>query len=381
MNEFIQILSSTESEHVCRNISEDLSEWFGIPEANEKYAKGVKERLSFGYFVDESCVGMLSLEFPFKNNANIYWMAVKKNWHHKGIGKALLNKAELICRERNIESITVETLSSKENDSYYLKTLNFYLKEGFKQLFELNTYGPSYTMVYLSKILSPWIFQWIDLTHPISDKIPTWEGDCGFRHIDLVKYEDNITDCKFLIQKIETMAGIGTHMDAPSHCFPHGKSINELAIENLISPCIVINVSNEMDANYIIELEIIKNFEKRYGNAWKDAFVIFYTGWDNFWNQPEKYRNDLRFPSLSKEVALYLVKEGIHGIGIDTLSPDLPESGYPVHQIVLGAGKYIVENIANASLLPVIGSYIFVLPIPIIKGSESPIRLLALLQK
>lgn len=332
--------------------------------------------------VNKICVGMISLEFPFENAANIYWMGVRKDWHHKGVGKVLLHHAEAICLERHVYSMSVETLSPKENDNGYLNTFKFYTKAGFKPLFELNTYGPEYLMVYLNKILSPQIFDWIDLTHEISENIPTWNGDCGFKHTDILKYEDCTTDCKFLVQRIEMLAGVGTHIDAPAHCFPEGKTVKDLPLEALISPCILINVSQEVSENYSIGIEPIKNFERQHGMAaWKNAFVIFYTGWDRFWNQPEKYQNNYNFPSVSKEVAEYLVSQNIAGIGTDTLSPDRPESGYPVHQIVLGAGKYIVENIANAHLLPDTGSYVFVMPIRISKGVEAPIRLLGMLQK
>lgn len=374
-------LTPDESEQACREISITLPEWFGIPEANERYANGVKERFTFGYVIDNTCVGILSLEFPFKNTANIYWMGVKRDWHNKGIGKALLNHAEMICKERQVYSLTVETLSPKENDSNYLKTLKFYLKGGFKPLFELNTYGPEYSMVYLNKIISPQIFEWIDLTHEVSENIPTWNGDCGFKHTNILKYEDCTTECKFLVQMIEALAGIGTHIDAPSHCFPEGKTINDLSLQTLISPCIVVDVSQEAHANYCINIETIRHFERQHGQIWKSSFVIFRTGWDRFWTQPKEYRNDYNFPCISKEVAQYLVSEDIVGIGVDTLSPDKPESDFPVHQILLGAGKYIVENVANAHLLPANGSYIFVMPLRLAKGTEAPIRLLGMLQK
>jgi kynurenine formamidase/GNAT superfamily N-acetyltransferase len=381
MKNFIVKLTPSESEQACRDISANLPEWFGIPEANEKYANGVKERLTFGYIINQACIGIVSLEFPFKNTANIYWMGVKKDWHHKGIGKALLNYAEMTCIGRQVYSLTVETLSQRESDSNYLKTLNFYLKQGFKPLFELNTYGPEYSMVYLNKIISPQIFEWADLTHEVSENIPTWNGDCGFKHIDILKYEDCSTECKFQVQRIEALAGIGTHIDAPAHCFPRGKTVNDLSLKSLISPCVVIDVSQQSHANYTVDIETIKSFERQYGRFWKDAFVIFHTGWDQFWTQPEKYRNNYHFPSISKEVAQYLLSEDIVGIGVDTLSPDRPESGYPVHQIILGAGKYIIENIANAHLLPATGSYIFVMPIRLTEGTEAPIRLLGMLQK
>lgn len=374
-------LAPNESEKACRDISANLPEWFGIPEANERYAKGVKERLAFGYMINETCIGMICLEFPFENAANIYWMGIRRDWHNKGIGKALLRHAEAICLERQVYSMSVETLSPKENDSGYLNTFKFYTKEGFKPLFELNTYGPEYLMVYLTKILSPQIFEWIDLTHEISENVPTWSGDCGFKHTNILKYEDCTTNCKFLVQRFEMLAGIGTHIDAPAHCFPKGKTVNDLSIDALISPCAVIDVSQEADENYCVGIEAIKNFERTYGKTWKNSFVIFYTGWDRFWTQPEKYRNNYNFPSVSREVAEYLISEHIAGIGVDTLSPDRPESGYPVHQTILGAGKYIVENIANASLLPIIGSHVFVVPIRISNGTEAPIRLLGMLHK
>lgn len=236
-------------------------------------------------------------------------------------------------------------------------------------------------MTYLNKTFSPQLFEWIDLTHEVSDNIPTWSGDCGFKQIDILKYEDCTTDCKFLVQRIEMLAGIGTHIDAPAHCFPSGKTVNDLSLQTLISPCIVVDVSQESHANYHLDIEVIRRFERHHGKIWKNAFVIFLTGWDQFWTEPEKYQNDYNFPSISKEVAEYLVSEDIVGIGVDTLSPDRPESGYPVHQILLSAGKYIVENIANARLLPTIGSYIFVMPLRLARGTEAPIRLVGMLQK
>lgn len=50
-------------------------------------------------------------------------------------------------------------------------------------------------------------------------------------------------------------------------------------------------------------------------------------------------------------------------------------SGFPVHKIILGADKYIIENIANLEKMPAIGAYVLTLPI---KGSgltEAPVRM------
>jgi len=374
-------LNPVESEEACRNIAATLPEWFGIPEVNERYAKGVKERLTLGYVVDGNCLGLLSLEFPFPTTANIYWMGIQRDARGKGIGTALLQYAERLCQEKKIYSLTVETLSPKEEDSNYLHTFQFYMKRGFRPLFELHPYSPDYLMVYLNKIISPKIFTWIDLTHTLSENIPTWDGGCGFQHTEMTKYEDCASECQFLIQRIDMLAGIGTHIDAPAHCFPGGKTINEIPLDSLINPCTVIDVSEAAHEQYSVDIQTVQHFEKEQGMICQNTFVIFYTGWERFWNEPEKYHNHHRFPSITKEVAEYLLSKDAAGIGIDTLSPDRPESGFPVHQIMLGAGKYMVENIANASQMPATGGYSFAMPLKTSRGTEAPIRLLGIINE
>ncbi|MBA3816071.1 MAG: GNAT family N-acetyltransferase [Parachlamydiaceae bacterium] len=146
-------LSANESEQACRELTLSLPEYFGIQEANERYAKGVRELITFGAKFNGIYVGLISLEMAFPNNANIYWMAVKKEYHGQGIGSSLLKCAETYCSEKQCTSMTVETLSPVEKDPNYIKTYIFYQGNGFEPLFELNTYGPDFKMVYLYKKL------------------------------------------------------------------------------------------------------------------------------------------------------------------------------------------------------------------------------------
>lgn len=149
----IHVLNASTSEQACRELTLSLPEYFGIQEANERYAKGVRELLTFGAKLNGTCVGLISLEMPFPNNANIYWMAVKKEYHGQGIGSSLLKYAETYCSKKQCTSMTVETLSPAEKDPNYIKTYTFYRRNGFEPLFELNTYGPDFKMVYLYKKL------------------------------------------------------------------------------------------------------------------------------------------------------------------------------------------------------------------------------------
>ena len=219
----------------------------------------------------------------------------------------------------------------------------------------------------------------IDLTHTLIEGIPSFDLGCGFKKILNLDYADYPGEVKFRDQHIACFAGIGTHMDAPSHCIPGAISIADIPLEQLVRPCVVIDVSKKMHESYKLSLEDIQSFEKEYGQIEKNTFVIIRTGWCKYWSEPEKYRNNLNFPSISAAAAELFIERDIAGLGIDTLSPDAGGVHYPVHKIILGAGKYIVENIAHAEQLPAIGAKIFALPLKIAEGAESPIRLIAII--
>lgn len=227
----------------------------------------------------------------------------------------------------------------------------------------------------------PFPFQIIDLTHTLSPETPSWNGNCGFSHEIKLDYKDNPSEVKFRVQQIKMHAGIGTHIDAPAHCIPNGKSVEDLSLMDLIVPCVVIDVSDRTTERYSLSVADIDCFETQHRPIAPKTFVIIRTGWDQYWNNAEKYRNNHIFPSVSKEAAEHLVKLDIAGLGIDTLSPDRSEDGFPTHNLILGAGKYIVENIANANQLPPIGAYSAALPIKTQGGTEAPIRLLGFISE
>ena len=222
-------------------------------------------------------------------------------------------------------------------------------------------------------------FKVIDLTHTLSSEIPTWDGSCGFEVSIVTDYKDCTPPDLFRTNKITCSAGIGTHMDAPAHVIQNGRTVDQLTVQELVTDCVVIDVSAEADENYIIMPSVVEKFEKEYGEIKQNSFVIFYTGWDKYWNEKEKYQNNYKFPSIDISTAELLLKRNIVGLGIDTLSADTGANGFLVHRAILGADKYLVENVANAKELPSIGSKSLVLPMKIKDGTEAPVRLIALI--
>ncbi|MES2345752.1 MAG: cyclase family protein [Chlamydiota bacterium] len=216
----------------------------------------------------------------------------------------------------------------------------------------------------------------IELTHPLSSHIPTWNGSCGFSAVIKKDY-----DKMFRVQKIEMHAGIGTHMDAPSHRFEGMGSIADIPLETLVVPACVIDVRKKAHADYEISLEDIKAYEHQHGKIPQKSLVLGFTGWSRFWNEPKAYRNEddngqMHFPAFSEEAALLLLEREIAGLGIDTFSPDCLDLSYPVHRHILGSGKYIIENIADCSLMPPSHAYAIALPLRAVDCTECPIRLI-----
>lgn len=222
-------------------------------------------------------------------------------------------------------------------------------------------------------------FNIVDLTQTLSKKVPTWDGACGFCSKIKKDY-----DQLFKLNFIEMEAGIGTHMDAPCHLFKEGLSIDKMPINNFIAKLVILDVSSISHADYEISIEDIEGYEKRYGLIPRGSLVIGYTGWSRFWNDSKAYRNadsgnQMHFPAFSAKAADILVKREVTGIAIDTLSPDCLDTTFPVHRIILGAGKYIIENIADCSQIPPKGAYAIALPIKLQDCTEAPIRIIALI--
>ena len=224
-------------------------------------------------------------------------------------------------------------------------------------------------------------YKLIDLTHALDSTIPTWNGGCGFNHDMDIDYSDCEGEDKFRVMKIKMHAGIGTHMDAPSHCITQGRFIHDFDVNDLIMPCVVIDVSGKCHERYSLTDQDIADFESKYDKIARGSCVFVKTGWSQFWHTPLKYHNNHVFPSVSAEAAELLVGRGVSAIGIDTLSPDRPEDGFKVHKIFLGADKIIIENVANLGSMPPTESFCLVLPIKIKDGTEAPVRLVGLIER
>ncbi|MCS6927654.1 MAG: cyclase family protein, partial [Candidatus Binatia bacterium] len=183
----------------------------------------------------------------------------------------------------------------------------------------------------------------------------------------------------------------GTHMDAPIH-FAKGKhTADEVPLQHLIGPAVVIDVRAQAarDPDYRLSVADIEAWERQHGRIPRGAIVIMWSGWGERWPDKKRYLGtdkpgdvaNLHFPGFSREAAIFLVSERqIDAIGVDTPSIDYGQSqDFIVHQIINGANKPALENIAYVEKLPPVGATLIALPMKIAKGSGGPVRIIAVL--
>jgi kynurenine formamidase len=229
----------------------------------------------------------------------------------------------------------------------------------------------------------------IDLTYTFDDKTIYWPNGEGFRHRkDVWKKTD--AGYWYAAGEFTTAEHGGTHFDSPIH-FAEGKpSLDQIPVQKLIAPAVVIDITAKASAerDYRATSEDIRAFEQQHGPIPADCIVVFRAGWGKFWPDRKQYLGsdvkgdvaNLHFPGISREAAEVLVQRKIAGVGIDTASMDHgPSKDFITHQILNGAGIYGIENIANADQLPSTGATIIALPIKIGEGSGGPARVVALL--
>lgn len=119
---------------VAAAILRSLPDWFGIEEATQHYIDYVEAQPTFTAALDGQVVGFLALIEHSPYAAEIYVMAVLPEVHRMGVGRALVEAAEVDLRGRGFEFLQVKTLADLHPDEGYRKTRAFYHRMGFRDL-------------------------------------------------------------------------------------------------------------------------------------------------------------------------------------------------------------------------------------------------------
>ena len=235
----------------------------------------------------------------------------------------------------------------------------------------------------------------IDLTAPLSAKTPiltlpeplgqTWR----FALSEISHY--NEAGPAWYWNNITTGEHTGTHLDAPIHWITgkDGADVSQLPARRLIAPAAVMDFTKESAANpdFLLEVKHVEAWQDRHGPLPKGGWLLYRTGWATRSHDEAQFLNGGRTPGVSPECAKWLAEVApIQGVGVETVGTDAGAAhsfspAFPCHSHLLGNDKYGLTQLQNLSRLPAAGAVLFVGPLPIVRGSGSPCRALALVER
>ena len=226
----------------------------------------------------------------------------------------------------------------------------------------------------------------IDLTYALDDHSPYWpEGTSvtPFHATTAATFSKN----GYFTRTLQFPEHFGTHIDAPLHFDPKGRSLDQIPVQDFFLQAVVVDVRGAVSSNpdYRVMVPDLQNWEKAHGPLPRGGAVLILTGWGSRWPSQQRYMNQdakgvLHFPGLSLEAAHYLLDHAHPtAIGIDTASVDYgPSQHFEVHHLTMHAGVYHIENLANLERVPATGAVIVALPIKLRGGSGGPAHVVAM---
>lgn len=239
----------------------------------------------------------------------------------------------------------------------------------------------------------------IDLTAPLSEKTPIiqlpppFANTRRFELMEISSYDDR--GPAWYWNDIATGEHVGTHFDAPVH-WVTGRDridVSQVPAQHLIAPAVVIDKSRECaeDPDYLLEVADVEAWQRENGELPSGGWLLYRTGWDARATDQQRFLNanetGPHTPGISVECARWLATEApIIGVGVETVGTDAGKAhsfdpAFPCHAFMLGAGKYGLTQLANVSKLPPTGAVVIAGPLPIVRGSGSPARVLALVER
>lgn len=205
----------------------------------------------------------------------------------------------------------------------------------------------------------------IDLTQAMANGMPVMEGIEPPEFRDLAR----VATDGYAMSKYTFVNHTGTHVDAPAHQIAGGASLDEIPLDRLVTDALTIDLSGHepgpvgpaalagaVDQARPGDLVLLRS-----DNALNWGTDAYWRGWC--------------YPDALATRAL--IDRGVSGIGFDGPSADpVDTEDYRLHQLWLGAGKLIIENLASLAELPA-RCRIVVAPLKVRAANGGPARVFA----
>jgi arylformamidase len=195
----------------------------------------------------------------------------------------------------------------------------------------------------------------MDVTMEIYTGMMVWPGDEGVDLRRVARMEDG---AHANLSRIACGVHTGTHVDAPFHFIPGGKTIEQLPLEMLVGPAWVADLGKarrigaEELGNAGIPVGTVRLLLKTVNSKTIATDTVF--------------RED--YAGLTESGAKWILDKGIRLVGNDYLSVACRDQTGPVHTLCLGAGIVFVEGLSLGAV-PAGACRFYCLPLKL-RGSD-----------
>jgi len=235
----------------------------------------------------------------------------------------------------------------------------------------------------------------VDLTQPLTETTPViklpppFANTPGLSREEISHYDERGPAWAWYTLTIGEH--VGTHLDAPIHWVTgqNGKDVGSIEPQMLIGPACVVDKTRETeeDNGYLLTADDLEAWEQENGRMPDGAWVLLRTGWQSRAQDEAQFlnvgENGPVTPGPDVEASRWLANErSISGYGVETVGIDAGAAGgfdppFPLHNLLLGAGKLGLTQLANLDKLPITGALIVVSPLKLMGGTGSPSRVYA----
>jgi kynurenine formamidase len=211
----------------------------------------------------------------------------------------------------------------------------------------------------------------IDLSLTWGSSITPVPGQPSISFSPLTTHEEHGRSNTKVVFSIHT----GTHIDAPFHFVPGGLTIDKVDLNVFYGPAVLLDLRKSAQPKKPITVDDLRSAGLAETEL-QGKRLVLYSGWaQDHWNKPNFYTEN---PYIAEETAKFLSTSGIVALGVDC-GVDSGEP-YPVHNIMLGAGIPLIENLINLDELPKTFT-LAAFPLKVENGDGGPARVAAFIEE
>ena len=226
---------------------------------------------------------------------------------------------------------------------------------------------------------------WTDLTHAFHPGQPHFPA---FPDEERTQVFDVAAD-GFAVHRHTIVGQWGTHVDPPSHFVDGARTLDEIPVDQMILPLVVLDISHRVasDPDAVPTLADLEGWEQRNGPVPAGSFVALRTDWWKRWPDAAAMENRdadgaSHAPGWSREVLERLVDAGVTAVGheqTDTDAGRLTSAGdYGLELFWLQHDRWQIELMARLDEVPEAGALVVASWPKPLDGSGFPARVFAI---